>query len=243
MITQDKSGFHVKSEHGKNLGGPYKTREEAVHRLQTVEYFKHRDKTASLKELGFSKTALSPELLRKASDVAAKAAEQQRSNFAVLRSMSEQPGAPKKLHDVAVDTMNVARKKSSQSIKFLGGAMDSFNKTALSPKTVVSALNKSRREAVSTYNTLSNAPNPSLSFIHKAGRIAERRFLQYQNLVKLTKENSNYIKKIKDFNKVEDISDKLLGQNLLAGLEKNLNAVKKHLNTLNFINNSGNSLN
>jgi hypothetical protein len=55
MITQDKSGYHVKSEHGKNLGGPYKTREEAFHRLQQVEYFKH--KTASLHYLGFAKIA------------------------------------------------------------------------------------------------------------------------------------------------------------------------------------------
>ena len=32
----------VKSEKGKNLGGPYKSKEEAQKRLRQVEYFKHR---------------------------------------------------------------------------------------------------------------------------------------------------------------------------------------------------------
>ncbi len=43
MIIKRKDGYHVISEKTKkNLGGPYKTREEAVKRLQQVEYFKHR---------------------------------------------------------------------------------------------------------------------------------------------------------------------------------------------------------
>ncbi|HEV7424324.1 MAG TPA: hypothetical protein VGO21_03995 [Candidatus Paceibacterota bacterium] len=42
MITKQKDGYHVVSEKGKNLGGPYKTREEAAKRLRQVEYFKHR---------------------------------------------------------------------------------------------------------------------------------------------------------------------------------------------------------
>lgn len=42
MILKKKDGYHVVSEKGKNLGGPYKTREEAVKRLGQVEYFKHR---------------------------------------------------------------------------------------------------------------------------------------------------------------------------------------------------------
>ncbi|MFH1200888.1 MAG: hypothetical protein V1484_00975 [bacterium] len=42
MIIKRKDGYHVISEKGKNLGGPYKTREEAVKRLRQVEYFKHR---------------------------------------------------------------------------------------------------------------------------------------------------------------------------------------------------------
>lgn len=42
MIIKKKDGYHVVSEKGKNLGGPYKTREEAVKRLGQVEYFKHR---------------------------------------------------------------------------------------------------------------------------------------------------------------------------------------------------------
>ena len=42
MIIKKKDGYHVISEKGKNLGGPYKTRVEAVKRLGQVEYFKHR---------------------------------------------------------------------------------------------------------------------------------------------------------------------------------------------------------
>lgn len=40
MIVKDKKGYHVKSSEGKNLGGPYKTREEAQKRLAEVEMFK-----------------------------------------------------------------------------------------------------------------------------------------------------------------------------------------------------------
>lgn len=42
MITKTSKGYSVKSEKGKNLGGPYKTREEAKKRLRQVEYFKHK---------------------------------------------------------------------------------------------------------------------------------------------------------------------------------------------------------
>ncbi len=43
MIVKRKAGYHVVSEDGsKNLGGPYKTREEAEERLRVVEYFKHK---------------------------------------------------------------------------------------------------------------------------------------------------------------------------------------------------------
>jgi hypothetical protein len=42
MIKKVKGGYKVLSEKtGKNLGGPYKTREEAAKRLRQVEYFKH----------------------------------------------------------------------------------------------------------------------------------------------------------------------------------------------------------
>jgi hypothetical protein len=41
MIKKVKGGYKVTSEKGKNLGGPYKTREEAAKRLRQVEYFKH----------------------------------------------------------------------------------------------------------------------------------------------------------------------------------------------------------
>jgi len=42
MIIKTKDGYSVKSEKGKNLGGPYKTKEEALKRLRQVEYFKHK---------------------------------------------------------------------------------------------------------------------------------------------------------------------------------------------------------
>lgn len=42
MIVKRKDGYHVLSEKRKNLGGPYKTREEAEKRLRQVEYFKHK---------------------------------------------------------------------------------------------------------------------------------------------------------------------------------------------------------
>lgn len=45
MIIKRKDGYHVISEKTrKNLGGPYKTREEAVKRLRQVEFFKHKGK-------------------------------------------------------------------------------------------------------------------------------------------------------------------------------------------------------
>ena len=44
MITGSAGKFYVKSEKGKNLGGPYKTKAAAVHRLKQVEYFKHKGK-------------------------------------------------------------------------------------------------------------------------------------------------------------------------------------------------------
>lgn len=42
MIRKKKDGYHVVSESGKNLGGPYKTREAAKKRLADVEFFKHK---------------------------------------------------------------------------------------------------------------------------------------------------------------------------------------------------------
>jgi hypothetical protein len=42
MIVKKKDGYHVLSEKTKkNLGGPYKTKEEAQKRLRQVEFFKH----------------------------------------------------------------------------------------------------------------------------------------------------------------------------------------------------------
>ncbi len=45
MIRKRNDGYHVLSEKtGKNLGGPYKTRAEALKRLRQVEFFKHQKK-------------------------------------------------------------------------------------------------------------------------------------------------------------------------------------------------------
>lgn len=44
MIIKTAKGYMVKSEKGKNLGGPYGTKEDAERRLRQVEYFKHRNK-------------------------------------------------------------------------------------------------------------------------------------------------------------------------------------------------------
>lgn len=46
MIIKRNDGWHVISESGKNLGGPYENRLQAAKRLQQVEYFKRRGKTA-----------------------------------------------------------------------------------------------------------------------------------------------------------------------------------------------------
>lgn len=43
MIVKRKDGYFVKSKEGKNLGGPYKSRLEAMRRLRQVEYFKKRN--------------------------------------------------------------------------------------------------------------------------------------------------------------------------------------------------------
>ncbi len=41
MIVRREDGFYVVSESGKNLGGPFTSRDDAVERLKTVEMFKH----------------------------------------------------------------------------------------------------------------------------------------------------------------------------------------------------------
>ena len=40
MIKKVKEGYRVLSSEGKNLGGPYRTRQEALKRLRQVEFFK-----------------------------------------------------------------------------------------------------------------------------------------------------------------------------------------------------------
>jgi hypothetical protein len=41
MIKKVKGGYKVLSEHGKSLGGPYKSKSQAAKRLRQVEFFKH----------------------------------------------------------------------------------------------------------------------------------------------------------------------------------------------------------
>lgn len=43
-IRKTSVGYKVVSKEGKNLGGPYKTKEAALKRLREVEYFKHHPK-------------------------------------------------------------------------------------------------------------------------------------------------------------------------------------------------------
>lgn len=52
-VVKKDDGWHVMSEEGKNLGGPYDSKEKADKRLRQVEYFKHQG--------SLSKKALSPE--------------------------------------------------------------------------------------------------------------------------------------------------------------------------------------
>lgn len=49
MIVKVKEGYQVLSEKGKNLGGPYRTREEADQRLKQVEFFKHNKQKTTRK--------------------------------------------------------------------------------------------------------------------------------------------------------------------------------------------------
>lgn len=42
MIVKVREGYQVLSSKGRNLGGPYRTLEEAKRRLRQVEFFKHR---------------------------------------------------------------------------------------------------------------------------------------------------------------------------------------------------------
>ena len=42
IITRDDGYYVVSEKTEKNLGGPYKTKEEAEKRLRQVEYFKHK---------------------------------------------------------------------------------------------------------------------------------------------------------------------------------------------------------
>jgi len=43
MIRKTADGYQVVSSKGTNLGGPYKTIDEAKKRLRQVEFFKHRN--------------------------------------------------------------------------------------------------------------------------------------------------------------------------------------------------------
>lgn len=42
MIKKVSGGYKVLSSKGKNLGGPYKTKAEALKRLRQVEFFKRQ---------------------------------------------------------------------------------------------------------------------------------------------------------------------------------------------------------
>ncbi len=52
MIVHRTDGWHVLSEKGKNLGGPYKSEAEAKKRLAQVEFFKHTKGTKAAAKRG-----------------------------------------------------------------------------------------------------------------------------------------------------------------------------------------------
>lgn len=48
MIVKKKDGYHLMSKDGsKHLGGPYKTREEAVNREKQVQFFKNKPSSSA----------------------------------------------------------------------------------------------------------------------------------------------------------------------------------------------------
>lgn len=48
MIVKKKDGYHLMSKDGsKHLGGPYKTREEAVNREKQVQFFKSKPSSSA----------------------------------------------------------------------------------------------------------------------------------------------------------------------------------------------------
>ena len=47
-IEKEKGGYAVKSEKGKNLGGPYPSKDRAKKRLRQVEFFKHKGGALSI---------------------------------------------------------------------------------------------------------------------------------------------------------------------------------------------------
>lgn len=49
MIRKRKKGYYVVSHDGRNLGGPYKTRQGASQRLAEVEMFKQMKKRRAKK--------------------------------------------------------------------------------------------------------------------------------------------------------------------------------------------------
>lgn len=46
MIVKTSKGYFVKSQEGKNLGGPYKSKDQAEKRLNEVEMFKAMERRA-----------------------------------------------------------------------------------------------------------------------------------------------------------------------------------------------------
>ena len=53
MIKKVKGGYKVVSEStGKNLGGPYKSKKQAINRLRQVEFFKHNKSVRSIRNWG-----------------------------------------------------------------------------------------------------------------------------------------------------------------------------------------------
>jgi len=54
-VTHREDGWHVLSEKGKNLGGPYKSKAEAVKRLRQVEYWKNASYCPNCKKIEYER--------------------------------------------------------------------------------------------------------------------------------------------------------------------------------------------
>ncbi len=77
-----------------------------------------------LNKIGFVKTALSPELMHRASNKAAKEANRLAFNSQMFQNVAIKDKTKQSIYNnAAIKAMNLSKKKASQSVKFLAGAL------------------------------------------------------------------------------------------------------------------------